>query len=550
MNRLLLFLLIVNFSFAQTHLDSIFKDIKIKWSTQSQWSNRDYQPHYSVFQQWGKVRDKKFSYFTNIQLEHLYHYHKYISLNTKLDVIYDGKEVYLNEIYLHLNAYHIDVFVGQKAKTYTQYSDELTAGDFGLGSNTRPLPHIAIGLFEYTDVPFTKGYLKLKATLVHSWLQEKTSPISYYQMHYKNIYVSTGNLWVNVFAGAQHIAYYGGSHQDPKIGDLPADVETWWRVMRAVSMKTPTSTGKILASEEYNAYGNHLGAVKWGITFEIKDYSFTIYQQKPIDDGAGYLKFFRQNKDNFFGFIMRNPKQEWMSELVLEYIDTTYQNGLGLSDPHIRDPNNKKSYVQFWRWGSFTKEKVLMDYLAKRFGEHVRKLSNNELIDFMEKNINGGYRYGGRTPYYDHHYFPNIYKGNTLGTSLFYTRDRFYKLTGLKHDRQVVNSAIKALHIGVKGKFGDFDYLLKYTFSKNYGLVSEAHHKGKLDKNGEWIASFEPKKDYYFYSGKTQSYTFLQLGYNFQIGRQEFKVKMAFSKDFGQIYEAMGGTFGISWKLS
>ena len=69
---------------------------------------------------------------------------------------------YIHEVYANFSFGKLKLIAGKEEITYTQYSRNTGTGSYYFSNNVRPIPRVGIGFYEYTDLPFTNGYVQVK----------------------------------------------------------------------------------------------------------------------------------------------------------------------------------------------------------------------------------------------------------------------------------------------------------------------------------------------------------------------------------------------------
>lgn len=528
-------------------------------SFQSRFSSTSFQPHYMVFQNLGLVSDQRNDFLFKIEAYVPILYGETFRMGLGLVLTPDVVSV----AGLDLSLYGFQVRLGYGTPLNMGHTiPELSSGNFLSNQNYRTAPGIALGFFEYTTVPFTFDYLKFKGSLEHYWTQESRY-ITNYQKHRKTLYIGTQNLPVNIFAGVDHVVLFGGTHES--YGVLPSNFKAYRDVFLGRSQSQPTSKGGVLLNE-INAYGNHVFTMEWGIDFTLGDYDVLFHYQKPADDALGYLGYwdwvyykFLQNEDVFLGITVKNDQYDFLSAVTFEYIHTLHQNGRGLSDVTVPNPKNPSQPKQphFDLKGKSLGEALLtppyIDYLAKKFGNHVRDFDEHQILKFVSEKYNGGHPYGGRTSYYSNALYPNIYFGNTAGTPLFYTKDRYRRIRDAAYNLpgNIANNSVHGFSFGFRGELMKISYRALFTFTRNYGIIEYARPSNTKDEDGHWAFDGTPNPNYFFFYGKQQNYALIELDYRgFQKDYwKDVSLNLGLAYDFGQIYHAFGLMLGVGYHL-
>lgn len=174
------------------------------------------------------------------------------------------------------------------------------------------------------------------------------------------------------------------------------------------------SGGGATVNEQINVLGNHILSQNVGINIHINNFKINTYWQNISEDSPFRLIGYTMNKaDGLWGISIRNNKFPVIQALVYEYLNTTDQSG----PYHDRD----------------------------------------------------GIVFGGADSYYNNYFYRSGWTyylrtiGNPLLTSPIYNKDGGISIT---------NNRVQAHHGGIEGNIQGYNYLIKATYSKNYGLTN------------------------------------------------------------------------------
>lgn len=408
------------------------------------------------------------------------------------------KESRIQQGFVKVKFHALELSVGKYERTVGAHNADLSTGSLALSRNAPPMPVAAIGFPEYTNIPFTQGYVKFKGYLLHGWF-EKDRYVDRPYLHEKSFYLKVGAThWpVNVSAGLVHFAQWGGTA--PNGQRLADGFDDFMRIFLGQSAATEAGGGEFV-----NALGNHLGIIDLGINFTIKDYQIQIYQQDPFEDKLGLTRA-HIIYDQLLGLNIKNAKFVHINEFLYEYVNTKHQGGPGIPDPRPGDDPNDLS-------------------------------------------LNYGYRYGGRDDYYNNYLYQSgwTYQQRILGNSLLFSRQRAIQflnnIPDFQYSEASANNRIVAHHIGLKGNITQrLKYKLISSYTNNFGTYAGLNN-GRFN----W-ASQEPGYENYVYAFKSsqyQCYTLLE---------GEFILKTALplsalgslGYDFGDLYHNFSFMLGM-----
>lgn len=491
-------------------------------------ANNSFQPHWQVSNRYGIFDDLKQSEFVGL---FGLGYKKYFGTKFKAEteVEFNLKSElsnsYFQQLYFNLFYGALQLKIGKEAYTIGQYSDDLSSGSLFLSNNSIPLPRIGMGFYDYTPMPFIGKFIEFKGALNFGILNDDRGSLGNVEnpwFHEKFFYLKSRTLPVNVHAGINHNAIFGGTTSDGR--KIESDL---------LSTFFARGSSKVGGGEENNVAGAHFGLYDVGLSWKIKQVNFQTYFQKPFSDGSGMRL---NSEDKVIGILLTNAKKSFFHSINYEYINTTHQSGAGIPDPVINGRGIKPSNLE-----------DLDQFMLENFDTITIGITKNMLVSYMEKNLNYGNKYTGRDDHYNNYLYTGglAYKGRAIGNSLFTTKNRVVAMDvdfDGTYDRVFVNNRIVAHHLAFEGYLSrNIYYRTKLTYTENYGSYAGAN-KGRYN----WASKENPEyyDAYYFKDGLKQAYTFLELNYTpFKNKGAKFTSSIAY--DFGEMYQNVGVLFGF-----
>jgi hypothetical protein len=328
-----------------------------------------------------------------------------------------NSDIFFNQLYGTIAYGALQFKGGRFYETIGTVDPKLSMGSLAISPNATPIPKIKLGIFHYTDVPLTHGYLEFKGEIAHGWMG-KNRFIKRPWLHQKSVYLRLGgSLPVRVYAGLVDEAIWAGTSR--RTGRFSHSFSDFFRVLLGESGK-----GKVKHGEKIYKLGDHRGIWDFGFYINIGRYKFNLYRQQIWNNGND-LEF--KTPDGMSGLSLTTPTrgQQYVQKVVLEYLYTKNQSG----------PTRPS---------------------AGRNGR------------------------GGRDNYYNNYLYRTgwTYKGRTIGNPLFINayNPRMETVVSSHNNLDyenpigVVNNRIIAEHIGMKGRFSEtVGYKLLVTHSKNSG---------------------------------------------------------------------------------
>lgn len=313
------------------------------------------------------------------------------------------------ELYAHARLWCFDFTAGWKPM-YVGNQDSVTgSGGLLFSRNAPSFPRISFGIDRWTAFPFLYGYVEVKGAITHGWFTDGIG-VKKSLLHYKYAGVRIGGrLPVNVSYEFHHAAQWGGVSE--KYGPLGSSFHDWWTIFRAKS-------GGVMANDQINAEGNHIGSQMLGLDVRIMDWKIKAYWQNIFEDGPIDLMWRTMNVyDGLWGISIRQGRWPFVESVVYELINTTDQSG----------PAHDIDGIVF-----------------------------GGADNYFRNNIYGqGWN----------HYLMSI--GTPFITSPVYNTDG-YLMTR--------NNRTTTHHVAVRGDIYGFRYLVRYSHSRNYGCYGDYNY--------------------------------------------------------------------------
>lgn len=338
-----------------------------------------------------------------------------INVGLEGDVHDQLNSLVLNQFFLNLHYRKFLFRVGKEEFTLAQYNDELGVGSMFLSKNSRPIPRVGAGFYDYVPVPFWKDKIMIKGAIHIGRLNDDRGEkgIRHPWLHEKFFYVKTARPNFNFWIGMNHAVLMGGTAPDGT--KIPVDI--WASFFGLSSDKFKN----LFPGEETNVAGAHFGLFDFGSELDFRNWHADMYYQKPIEDGSGLRSIFNLKHDRIFGLNLVNKTRKYISQILFEYINTDYQSGEGTTSNPVSSARD--------------------DYY------------NNWL-----------YSVG------------NSFYGQSIGIPLFLTQNDINfieEIDELPFDRFFINNRIIAFHFGVIGWLNErIRYKIIETYSKNHGTYS------------------------------------------------------------------------------
>ncbi len=335
-----------------------------------------------------------------------------LGLSTRA-AVYDQTDLMISQAYARFSWKKILLSVGSRYED--QQFDNLSAtnGNLFLSNNARPIPRLSMGLQDYWDLPFFKGWLAVKGMFSEGIMLDDRY-VDKTRVHYKNVYAKIGgDRQLNLIVGFQHYAQWGGSSLNPKVGQLPSDLGNYLRMIVGKG-----TSENVVYGEWENAYGNHFGGWDIHLQYKTEKVEWELYRQTMFEDHSG---IYITRPDGVTGLYAKFlGDKNWIQSIMYENYYTKYQSG--------DTPGG-------------------------------------------QTNPEGGL-YTGRDDYFNNYIYRSgwTHHGRTVGLPFFTSQPKNEEGLTLG----VLNNRIVAHHMGVKGfLFNKIPYRALLTYSQNWGRYAQ-----------------------------------------------------------------------------
>lgn len=476
-------------------------------------------PHWMAFNRYGFLPTGQSSAYTRLEIKRPFTVGKDLTISTEFDGIANTSDLFIHEAYVNLKWKNWSLQMGLNEINNPYFPDDLSTGHLFASPNAPTLPKVTLGVLQYTNVPWTKGYVQYRGALSQGILEDNR-PVSGALYHEKYASIRTRKLPINIHIGFMHNALFGGEFNGTK------QSTNYFEVFLGQQSTTSNVNG-----DAVNAAGAHFGIFDYGVSLETTEADIDFYYHQPWTDGSSLKDWSAGNKDYMLGIHVKLKNQQWLTEILYENINTIHQSGEGLPDPTV----NGVGY-NFEELRQLDYDQFVLD----EFGRVENGLTFEEFLNIIAFDSNENLPFGGRDSYYVNRGFPsgNTYRGFVMGNSLFLTADRLMELNGVSsfESELVINNRVQAQHIGIKGKIVplDIDYKFLVTFTRNLGTYAGFY--------GGFISSWQRNREYFFRNGVNAQYLYLELKKEMEKIPLTWTGSMGFDqRGFGNFLAVMGG---------
>ncbi|MBD5270501.1 MAG: capsule assembly Wzi family protein [Bacteroides sp.] len=250
------------------------------------------------------------------------------------------------------------------------YNDpRLSSGNLLYSGNSRPIPQLRLGIFDYADIWGTRGWLGIKGYIAfgmftddrwqRSWVAENTKHVDDVLYHSKGLWLRNGNpdKFPLVFeAGIEMATQFGGvSYENGKAIHMPHGLKDWFKAVVPLKGGEDTPDG-----EQVNVQGNMVGNWNFCLSWLPKeDWSVKAYFEHFFEDHSMLYIDYRW-RDGLWGVEATFPKNPVISAFVYEFLHLKDQSGPLLNDTNDGVPEqvsgndnyyNHYIYPGWQHWG-------------------------------------------------------------------------------------------------------------------------------------------------------------------------------------------------------
>lgn len=325
-----------------------------------------------------------------------------------------NNSVFFTDLYLAGKAGPVELSIGQRKEFMGLMDSTLTSGSLAMSGNSRPYPKIQISTPGYVNIIPGNDLIAFKFSYSDGLLG--SAKINYgnvkevpdIYMHQKSLYFRMGGLHHKLSL------YAGFNHQAMWGGEdkIFAGGLKVWEAYKYVVL------GKGWAGSRV---GNHFGTIDLAAEWKGKTWNFLLYRQSIYEDGS--LANLTNIADGLNGLrfkrahVYKNDVSFKLNALLLEFVYTKEQGG--------------------------------------------------SIFDFDNAIF-------GNDNYFNHYVYPQgwSYKGQSLGTPLSSPQSLNKESIPKENNLFTVNNRLVAFHLGIQAAWQKVNFLVKGTYSKNYGTYN------------------------------------------------------------------------------
>ncbi|HEU4554244.1 MAG TPA: capsule assembly Wzi family protein [Chitinophaga sp.] len=317
----------------------------IQVSTTGTFATKDYQPLWITSQRFGAITDRKADLSTQVGFSNMHvlgnNKQFYIKYGAYLNNNDHFGKVFFQQGYIKAGYKNLELRAGRYNEIIGEVDKDLSSGSLGISGNALPIPQIGLAITNYTNVPYTNGWVQFKAMISHGWMGNHDQFIRNSWLHQKNLYIRVGKKKLKVGAGVAHFAVWGGGREG--VAKIDKSFSAFWNVLLAKEANDGTVAGNYLP----NRVGDHRGIVEGTIDWDNDVTGLHAYMQMPFETGQGIDI---RNIDRLWGLAYTNKREgAWLQKVVGEFLYTKQMNDFYVS--HVRESYyNNGIYLTGWEY--------------------------------------------------------------------------------------------------------------------------------------------------------------------------------------------------------
>lgn len=295
----------------------------------------------------------------------------------------------LQQAFVEANYKWLGIYAGSKETDSPLLNQQLSSGGLTWSGNARPIPQVAVGLFDYVKL-LSQVWFKAEISygkLTDNAYQKKQVGEGYWytkdiKYHHKSVFFRLGNplnRW-NFDFGLSMDCFFGGYNigGGPYEGNLGNSLKDYWAAF------FPRQDN----SDELQPYykGNFMGSEHLKVNYQHTDFKLSAYLENYYDDFSGVFKM--NGLDGLWGVELQFKKQSPIDAFVLEYYQTTHQSGPlhGLDHSVVKkthgadDYYNNHWYPGWAHWGMTMANPLVASPIYNKDGDMAFKYNRVKAI--------------------------------------------------------------------------------------------------------------------------------------------------------------------------
>lgn len=263
----------------------------------------------------------------------------------------------VQQLYAEAKYRCLEAMLGSKEMWGCFNNPRLSSGNLLYSGNSRPIPQLRLGIFDYADIWGLQGWLGIKGYIAfgmftdsrwqRSWVAPGTKRTESVLYHSKGLWLRNGNSkkFPLVFeAGIEMATQFGGiAYVDGKEIHMPHGLKDWFKAVVPMKGGEETPDG-----EQVNVQGNMVGCWNFALSWLPKaDWSIKAYYEHYFEDHSMLYISYRW-RDGLWGVEATFPKNPVVTSFVYEYIDMRDQSGPILNDKSDKVPEQVSGHDNYY----------------------------------------------------------------------------------------------------------------------------------------------------------------------------------------------------------
>lgn len=255
-----------------------------------------------------------------------------------------NSDFFVQQLYADLTYYNVRLSIGMKERNSLFKNSSLSSGGLTLSENARPIAQVEFNIPDSIPIPSTNHKLFIMGGISYGWFNDgnfkkenSTANASYadkvlYHRKYGFLKFNPNKVW-SFIAGLEMGTQWGGHFY--KYGQYwdksPAKIKDFFKVLLPMS-----GGGNSNQTDRVNIVGNVYGSIHLIAQFKKENYVLKLYNDHFFEDQSGL--FYKNIPDGLYGLEINLKKNEWLSDIVIEYLYTKDQSGPFLWDKNEEIP--------------------------------------------------------------------------------------------------------------------------------------------------------------------------------------------------------------------
>lgn len=344
--------------------------LKVSIGTTATFATKDYQPLWIEALEFGTISQRGADLSSHVLLRNSHvlgkRQHASADINMTVSGFYldYGLDLYNNnhfqaiftkEAYVKAGYKYWEIRAGEFVEIVGEVDPELSSGSFAVSGNALPIPKIGLAVTEYTDVPFTNGFLQFKGLFSHGWLGQ-TNYVKGAYLHEKSLYLRAGGKQLRFHVGLSHFANWAGIHPN---GKAPSRFKDFLRIIAGAAGDAEDSVYHQGPVDIANAVGNHMITSDIGMEIKLSKGILKVFTQTIFEKGKGDSSNTNQRdelialnifgKDRLIGISWETLKPAFLQKLLIEGVYTKDQGGPVVFNGRFNYYNNA-TYATGWEY--------------------------------------------------------------------------------------------------------------------------------------------------------------------------------------------------------